>query len=408
MSYFEKTQVLGADSPSTDAFGRWRVSTPYTIFDSKQTYSSQSLFWDTLISGTGTASFQVSKASTAMDVSGSGSYVLRQTIQRFNYQPGKSQLSFCTFTMSTGSGLLQQVGTFCTNGGLSGDPPFNGIFFERSGSTNSFVIMNSGSLLHRTAQSSWNLDKLDGTGPSGITLNLSGSQILVMDFEWLGVGRVRFGFVQNGIVYYAHQHSHANTEAGVYTVTPNYPVHYGIRSLGGSGSLEHICSTIMAEGGQDPTGIERSYAINSRTPIDFSNVADNVMILAMRIKSGYECNHSIIRPDHASVFCVQGTDFEMTAWDNVTISNSGTLTWQQIEDSPVELATGSSATLIASGTRLHHQYTSDQVRESELPIRSPLRPGVKLDGTRTIWALSIRQRTNGNDFAASVDWIELP
>jgi hypothetical protein len=50
-------------------------------------------------------------------------------------------------------------------------------------------------------QTNWNIDKLDGTGISGITLDISKAQILWMDIEWLGLGTVRIGFVINGNLF---------------------------------------------------------------------------------------------------------------------------------------------------------------------------------------------------------------
>ena len=59
------------------------------------------------------------------------------------------------------------------------------------------------------AQSDWNTDKLDGTGPSGIILDESKAQILWWDFEWLGVGTVRCGFVIDGLFRTCHVFNHA-------------------------------------------------------------------------------------------------------------------------------------------------------------------------------------------------------
>lgn len=44
-------------------------------------------------------------------------------------------------------------------------------------------------------QSSWNQDKLDGTGKSGFNLNMSGGTIFQIDFTWYGYGQIQWGVI---------------------------------------------------------------------------------------------------------------------------------------------------------------------------------------------------------------------
>jgi hypothetical protein len=53
MSYIEDIRISSANSMSTDAFGRFRVSEAHTLFDSKNLNESGSLFWDSLTTGGG-------------------------------------------------------------------------------------------------------------------------------------------------------------------------------------------------------------------------------------------------------------------------------------------------------------------------------------------------------------------
>ena len=81
--------------PASDAFGRLRTSEPYTIFDSKQIFDNQPLFWDDQEeSGSGTTSVHDADAArTRIGVANTtAGKRTRQTFMRFNYQPGKSQL----------------------------------------------------------------------------------------------------------------------------------------------------------------------------------------------------------------------------------------------------------------------------------------------------------------------------
>jgi hypothetical protein len=74
------------------------------------------------------------------------------------------------------------------------------------------------------AQASWNQDPFDGTGPSGITLDFTNIQILVIDAQMLYAGRVRVGFDVDGILYWAHYFLIANNQAVPTMQTYNLPV----------------------------------------------------------------------------------------------------------------------------------------------------------------------------------------
>src|SRR5210317_1810584 len=160
--------VIGGGDGSTayDAFGRLRVSNPLTIFDSANIMSKGTLF-DESLTGSGTVTYTANKSTVNLNVTtASGDKVIRQSKRVMSYQPGKSLLHFSTFVMNAQeSGLEQRVGTFDAN---------NGIFFEDTGTGYQIVRRSytSGSAVdNNVAQSSWNGDKLDGTGASGYTLD---------------------------------------------------------------------------------------------------------------------------------------------------------------------------------------------------------------------------------------------
>ena len=231
MSYFNSVSLV-TDNPTGDAFGRLRVAEPQTLFDSKQLFDNQPLFWDDQqVSGSGTTStHDPNTASTVMAVGATtaGNRV-RQTFMRFNYQPGKSHLIFMTGTLGSSGG-----GTGITRLAGYGDDE-NGVFFvDKEGTINVRKrSYKTGSVVDTDVpQASWNIDTLDGNGVSGITLDATKSQILVFDMEWLGVGRVRCGIVVDGKVYYCHEFLHSNVEEGVYISTPNLPLRYEIDNDG--------------------------------------------------------------------------------------------------------------------------------------------------------------------------------
>ena len=248
MVYLFNNQVALAQTPQLDAFGRLRVSQPHTLFDSQQRYGLDRSFVSNTASG-GTVTFVPTQSSANLTVvNTSGSYAARETRYIFKYQPGKSQLSMMTFVMAPQSSgnLRQQVGYYGTDNGYFLQLSDQLYMCERSNVTGTVTHSN-------VAQSSWNGDKLNGTGPSAISLDMTKSQIFFIDMEWLGVGSVRTGFVINGQYIVAHTFHHANIVPNAYITTACLPVRYEIQALSASApatsNLTQVCSTVISEAG---------------------------------------------------------------------------------------------------------------------------------------------------------------
>ena len=189
----------------SDAFGRLRTSSPLTLFDSSHRYRDNGL-WATSSGTGGTTTFDANAGLVTLNTTtASGSSIVRETTKCFSYQPGKSLLVMSTFVMNAPqTNLRQRVGYY----GAS-----NGMFLEQDGTTVAFVERSAvtGSVVDtKVAKASWNIDKMDGTGPSGYTLDLTKAQIFWMDIEWLGLGTVRLGFIINGQFVHCHSFHHAN------------------------------------------------------------------------------------------------------------------------------------------------------------------------------------------------------
>jgi len=237
------------DSPNFDAFSRLRVSNPVPLFDSQSQYddSTKDTFFHKA-TGAASSSHDINQACVDMvTTTGATDAYIRQSQRYIRYQPGKSQLVFITFDFSAVDGGTKKAGYF------DGD---NGIYFEMAADGSLAIVKRSkqsGSVVdtgaNRIEQASWNTDVFDGTGPSGHTLDGTQSQILVIDLQWLGVGRVRVGFDIEGHIHYAHEFLWANANNGVSMSTANLPIRY---ELTGNGSVSHlfaICAAVMSEGG---------------------------------------------------------------------------------------------------------------------------------------------------------------
>jgi len=273
----------GILNPAFDIFGRQRVSTPLTLFDSSHRFKDNGL-WTTATTGTASATFNANQGLVDLAVDNSiNSEVVRETTKVFSYQPGKSLLVLNTFVMQAKkTGLRQRVGYY---------NDYNGIYFEVNNSTINFVERSyvSGGLAEtRVSQSSWNGDKLDGTGPSGLTLDTSKAQIFWMDIEWLGVGSVRTGFIINGQIIVCHIFNHANLISSTYITTASLPLRYEIKNTAatsGSSTLKQICSTVISEGGYELRGLQQAIGTPINTPSSLAVAGTYYPVISVRLKS---------------------------------------------------------------------------------------------------------------------------
>ncbi len=277
---------LVIDPGQVDAFGRIRTSTPYNVFHNKQISDNQPNFWDDAeVSGGGTSStFNTNQASTTLAVSNNTAGLrARQTKRWFNYQSGKSQLIQMTGVLgSSKPGITTRLGQFNSS---------NEMFFQQSPDGLSVVVrtFTSGGVAETTvSQSSWNIDPLNGHGPSGIKLDLTKGQIFVIEYQWLGMGRIRFGFNFGGITVFCHSISNANSLSLVFISSPNLPLRYDIQNdgTGGVASIVHVCVSVISEGGVEHIGFQLSA---DRGATALSTLADTGIypLIAIRLKAGY-------------------------------------------------------------------------------------------------------------------------
>lgn len=247
------------DTGQMDAFGRLKVSTPTTLLDSKSIYQKNLFVFDEITNGTGASTLSTFDSCVDLTTSANNDYVIRQTRTRYNYQPGKSMQYIFSGLAAPQANIVKRIGAFQS---LSAAPytPSDGIYLEittNPGGPTFNIIKNQGTpYTLSVSQSAWNVDKLDGTGPSGINLNFNSAIIFSIDYEWLGSGRVRFGFYKNGKFNIAHVDTHTGSNLlSPYMSYSNQPVRYEIRQTGsGSGILRHFCSTVLVDGGTEDVG----------------------------------------------------------------------------------------------------------------------------------------------------------
>jgi hypothetical protein len=261
-----------------------RVSNALTLFDSSHRYSDNNL-WATSTGINSSGVFNSGQGLVDLMIpTASGAFVKRETIRNFAYQPGKSLLTMNTFVMSPAqTNLRQRVGYFGTS---------NGIYLQLNGNILSFIKRTSVNGVvgeeFPVNQSNWNGDKLNGTGPSGLTLDITKAQILWMDIEWLGVGSVRIGFVIDGKFIVCHTFHHANNIASTYITTASLPLRYEIENIGtttGASTLKQICSSAISEGGYEMRGLQQAIGTNIMADKDLTTAGIYYPLVSLRLKS---------------------------------------------------------------------------------------------------------------------------
>lgn len=355
LTYDIGTQNINAspfgDNASSDAFGRLRTSLPNTLLDAKFLYDKQPQYFDEVVN-IGASTFIPNDSCITLATSGDGGYVIRQTTTRYNYQPGKSMFSVYTFVAPPETNIIKRIGSFQS---LSAAPftPTDGFYLEIGSNGPSFNIVKTQGTLNTVSvpQSAWNIDPLNGYGASGLSIDFTKGQIFAVDYEWLGLGRLRFGFYLNGKLYYAHQVTNLNALSAPYMTSPNQPVRYEIRQNGsGTGLMKQICSTVIDEGVQEILGIAVTASLSSVV-----TVQNNVMtpILAIRINPNYS-NLAFLGKAFDLYNTDNTTDILFKVYRNPSFNKA--LTWQNIESSYMQFATGGNVTTLSGGYSLYSGY----------------------------------------------------
>jgi len=387
-----------------DAFGRLRIASPFTLFDSQNRYAIDEQF-DTSTSGSASTTHLSNESSVQLSVTTtSGDEVIRETKRVFPYQPGKSLLVMETFVFaSRQSNLRQRVGYFGAN---------DGVYLEQNDTDVRFVVRTStsgsASDTGYVTQSNWNVDKLDGTGPSGKTINLTTdpkAQILFMDFEWLGVGTVRCGFVIDGEFIICHKFHHANDVTSVYMKTAILPLRYEITAtdtLSSGTSMKQICSSVISEGGYQQvkalSWARMSTAITVTTSFE----------PLVSIKLNSSSLDAVVLPAYYTVFPIpNNVDYEIALIKNPTLTGASysTSTFNNVD---VDL----SATALTGGTIVLQNYTKGTNQSSGDAIvptgyNFDLQIGRTIAGTSDVYTLAARTISGTDDIIGCLAFWDL-
>ena len=339
------------DPAMVDAFARQRISNPVSLFDSTHQYGTSTILWEQALTGTGSVTHLPNESAVHLSTGGtaSGAKVVRQTHRYHRYQPGKSQLVLITGNIGSGvTNLRKRIGYFDDQ---------NGLYFEvlSTGVSVNMRSYSSGAAVNTTVlQASWNVDKLDGTGTSGITLDLTKAQIFFIDFEWLSVGDVRFGFFIGGKPVVCHRFANANSQTTCYMTTANLPVRVEIENTGvtsGTNTMKQICCSVISEGGVDG---ERGLIVAAGNGITTKAVTTRRPICSIRPKLTFNSitNRGHVEPLQADIYADSNAYFELVRNGTLTGASFASVSSNSITEFDT------AATAISGGDVLEAGYVS--------------------------------------------------
>lgn len=337
---------------SLDAFGKLRVSEPLTLLELKfqgQITGSQDFLSNTMLI------CNDSLGSFSSDTSGNGyltitgtdtGHYISQSRKFTVYQPGKSLLLMFTGILAPNNGGETYINNFVGRIGyysnyptynIDNTIPYNGLYFQYDASGCSINLCNKGTIT-TYLQSQWNLDTMDGNGPSGINLNFFKAQLFTFDLEWLSIGRIRFGFFAYGRVYYCHQITNINTLVEPYTSNINLSIRYELIGTGTSGNtaeIKQICSTVISEGGYNPIGRPFTFPSTNTFPGPISIGSTETPIIALR-GGGTNYFHQNIIPLNFSVVDTNKNNinlWRLRIYQDSNTLNVGASSWIQVNSS---------------------------------------------------------------------------
>lgn len=377
MSFIYNNAIKYSDSPNIDAFGRLRTAAVQNLLDIKHVYDKNPLQVNEVTAGTATSIFNQEYARVRMSTSSNNDLVIRQTKTHPIYQPGKSQLfegSFSNFQLETN--VIKRVGCFTSTTASTYNSVFDGFFLESNGLSNtiSFQIWRSGTTIFSASTTTWRTNEFDPTN-----LIWSNTQLMTVDYQWLGVGRLRFGLALSGQTIYFTEHNCSNNESLVYMSSPNQPIRYEIRQVGvGSGSFDMLCSQVSTEGALN--GLYSTVGVVHSSTATLDTSGTKYPYVGYRLKQSYKSVTS--QYSSLSILNTSNDNYLVTIEYNPTLS--ATPTWTDIPNSPFQYSLGVGATTITSSGHIMSSLIGEAGTSALTTIKvddNQIRVGSNVNGT---------------------------
>lgn len=396
---------LSPENPylNEDAFGRLRVSELRNIFEWQFRYdSSFDIYWSESNLNSATQSLDTDrKARKLTGAAASGSKAILQTRRRIEYTPGKSQLCKFTFNLNGKNAEFQK----CI--GLYDDD--NGLFLRLNGTTPELVIRSkgTGSVVERVfTQSNWNIDKLDGTGESGKTLDFTCQQLFLIDYAYLGTGNIRFYFYIDGKPILVHSEENANIQDRSYMQSGILPVRAEIVAVGTPTASDDMfvgCVAVATEGKDTLIGRVRNGSTGTNA-ISFG--VNETFGFAIRIKDIY--NYSSVRAQNFEVQPVSGNAIGIyRVYYNPTLTGA---TWADNPSSITQAVTNSpsfSGGLVIATGYLSLSGGNNKADSTIFTLNPDIYLGFDLSNTSDILMITLQSDSGNASAYFSGNWREV-
>lgn len=395
MSFIYNNQIKYSDSPNLDAFGRLRVSEITSLIEYKHVFNKLPLIINEVTAGTSTSTFDFVNSQVVMTTSSTNDYVIRQGKTRAIYQPGKGQIfegSFSNFQLE--SNVIKRVGIFTSTTTAPHNSVFDGIFLESNGQTNSisFQIWLSGSSIYSADTTAWSTEEYDI-----LNVDWSKTQLMFVDYQWLGVGRVRFGLVVNGEVKIFTSYTPSNNINTIYMSSPNQPIRYEIRQVGsGSGTFNMICSQVSMEGSLN--NLYRSLGVEAFQTQTMTTAGTKYPLIGYRVNTSGLWEGSTINLNSINIINASTpskSDYYITVEYNPTLSSSATFTG--ITNTPVEYSLGGGRTVTSNGYIMGTFLgTGGETQSNNYNFQDNIiKPGININGSLDeIWICAVSVGNN--------------
>ena len=244
-----------------------------------------------------------------------------------------------------------------------------------------------------------------------MTLDITKAQILWMDFEWLGVGTVRLGFVIDGKFILCHQFHHANLITSTYITTASLPMRYEIENTGATASnstLKQICSTVISEGGYELRGSQQAVGTTITGAYNLTASGTYYPTVAIRLKAANLDAIAIVTA--VAIMASGGTANYSWRVNQAATVSGGTWTSAGVNSSVEYNLSGVSS----SGGRVLAQGYFAGGNNNQVPINilkeAVFQSQLERDGlTSTPYEISVTVAASSNNQGvyASMDWEEI-
>jgi hypothetical protein len=221
----------------------------------------------------------------------------------------------------------------------------------------------------------------------------------MVDFQWLGVGRVRFSMIFDGLPYTFVTNSGSNVLNEVYMKSPNQPIRYEIRSSGGTGTFNQICSQSSIEGGVN----QLFYAVGINTAISFGVASTGVRFPVIGWKLGdlFTGVESIARG--IAVLNESNDSYVVELIFNPVMSVP--ITYSTLPNTPLSYGIGNGTITTSGGTIMHTTFgIAGGASVDTTPLtNNNIKPGVNINGSKdTVW-LCITPLSNSSSYRAALN-----